>query len=863
MKKIISLVLVLSVLFSLSALPSFAAEVDRDGAIAALDMLQTLEIMQFEYNTNNINVDQKITRAEFAVYFAKLMNVNESTNGTLYYNDVPKTYYAYGAITAMTENGYLSGVENKEYAPDQVILKEHAISAILKAMGYGPLMGYKDGLRSALRKTELDVGVSNNTDLVLGDLILILKNALIANCFEVNEISNDGNKYYEGGTLLYNTRRMDYVEDQRMTGANSASINDESLDGDEFVVGGVKYKSDLSGLSDSLGYSVNMIYYQPSENSDKKIIWLERLETNDELHIFVDEYAEYTSANSTLTYYDKNDKKKSVIIPQGISVVYNGGFTAEDLTDIFSADKYELTLINTDDKGGYDAAIVWRYENRFVNLVDKDTMMMFDRITQTGVSVYEDDYTYFEITNSAGEKVSPFDITPKSIVSTYISKDGSFFKGVISTETVNGPYSGYDEDRGLEVDGKRYKFYNSTGQNDYSGAKSITLYLDSNGYIAYAESNYSSDNMVVAYAFKGNCEDRGLSYAMNLKVLKEDGEIAQYVIEDSVFIDGVRYTEPEKAYAKIQKNEDGSFKPQIMCFTTNKDGKITRIDLSDDNGGSGKVIMKNASQPLTGTNHYKDTMNIIGMNMLVNSGTKIFYVPTDDEVATALDRNFYIQTPVDAQDFSGAISYKITPDEVFYEQYIVRKGALTQTSYSDYKGFFLVEDVFEKINQDDETVMALTGMQMGQKLTLEIDPDIFDLFADENLKNVKSGDILRVAHKDNVLGNARMIYSYGQTAPVSENRDDPVHNARFISGYVHSKDGNVFKLDFENDGQWEQIADMSSYSGNIMVYDSKARDEKVRKGTVSDMTTAVDSGVGSFVVMHTYYMRCWGLVIYK
>ena len=82
-------------------------------------------------------------------------------------------------------------------------------------------------------------------------------------------------------------------------------------------------------------------------------------------------------------------------------------------------------------------------------------------------------------------------------------------------------------------------------------------------------------------------------------------------------------------------------------------------------------------------------------------------------------------------------------------------------------------------------------------------------------------------------------------------------------GHVHSKNGNVFKLDFDNDGKWDQIADMTDYAANIMVYDSQARGEKVRKGTVDDMKTIVDAGTGSFVVMHTYYMRCWGLVIYK
>ena len=256
-------------------------------------------------------------------------------------------------------------------------------------------------------------------------------------------------------------------------------------------------------------------------------------------------------------------------------------------------------------------------------------------------------------------------------------------------------------------------------------------------------------------------------------------------------------------------------------------------------------------------------MNIIGMQMLINGDTKVFYVPTDAEVATARENDFQIKVPKDAEDFAGAVSYKITADEVFYEQYIIRKGAMTATAFVDKEGIFLVEDVIETMDEDGFPIQALVGMQQGKRLTLKIDPDLFDPNKDPKLQNIKSGDVLRVAHKNNVLGRAEMKYSYGSSTSLAENRDDPVHNARFVSGHVYSKNGNVFKLDFDNDGKWDQIADMTDYAANIMVYDSQARGEKVRKGTVDDMKTIVDAGTGSFVVMHTYYMRCWGLVIYK
>lgn len=863
MKRIVSLILVFIILLSVCTVV-WAVDIDRVSVTKSMEFLQMLEIVQKEYDSNNLNLEQKITRAEFAGYLQRLLNISLANSGTLYYNDVPKTYYAFNEITALTEQGYLSGTSAKKFEPDAIIEKEHAYIVILKALGYGAYLELDmNNLDTVLRKSKINKNVSDSNELLFGDLIIMMKNALLANRLEMKGINSNGGVYIEGKTLLYETRRMEYVMGERMTAANGASIYGESVNTESVVIEEREYITSLGNIMDYLGRKVNYVYYEPYEDAKCEIVWIEKSKVLDELNIMVDEYSKYDKATSTLYYFeDGTSYRKSITIPREISVIYNGVFTTENISEIFSQNRYELSLIKTDGST-YDTAIVWAYENHFVNDIDAKSLMLYDSLTKTELSLNEGDYNYFKITTRDGKKLSPEEIEKKSILSTYISKDKSFFRAVVSTETVSGVYGGYDSETGINIDDKSYRFYEQSDKRDYKGAKRLTLYLDCKGYIAHAEASYTSENMLVGYVYKVSCAQDGFSPTIYLKVFGEDGVTYGFSITDSVNVDGVKYNNIEKAYEKFAKDANGNVKPQLMCFTRNSDGRITRIDLSDDNGGSGNVIMQNKVQPAGGIVHFKDTMNIIGMNMLVNSGTKIFYVPTDYEISEADDSDFAISTPVDAQSFNSAVSYKITPDEVFYEQYIVRKGELTETQYSDYEGFFVVDSVIKKLNDKGDVVDAIVGMRMGEKLTLEIDPKVFDLFAVKELQGLKSGDIIRIAHKDNVLGNARLIYSFGQMEPVAENRDNPVHTARFISGYVHSKEGNVFKLDFEGDGTWEQIVDMTNYLSNIIVYDSQSRGDKAYKGTVADMKAATEAGKGSFVVLHTYYMRCWGAVIYK
>lgn len=857
MRRLIGLIIVAFILIT-TAFSVYADDVNRSMVIESLDMLKILDIVPDEYNEKNLDVSQKVTRAEFAVYLKKLLNIDMPASGTLYYNDVPKTHYAYEPITVLTELGYFKGTDKKNFDPDLVMKKEHAEKVLLQTLGYGDYLKIKGNtITTVLSNTEIADDTSTSSELLLGDLFIMMKNSLLENRMEMNSVSAQSKEYTEGESLLYYTRKMKYGEDKLLTAAEGADIYGRITASDIVIIGESEYVTSLDNIADFLGHRVNYIYYEP----DDEIIWIEENKKTEKLFISADESTSFDKTSSTLSYYSDSSKKKSVKISENVTVIYNGAFFEGSVSEVFNKDRYEVTLISLDGTNKYDLALIYAYENYMVGGKDVNEMVLYDSISQKSISFDPDDYTIFKVVNSNGEKTELSNIPEKSIVSAYVSKDKTHFKAVVSTNSVSGKYNGYDKDLGVTVDGKIYKFYDKNKDYEFLGAKTLTLLIDFKGYVVYADVSYVDKNQFVGYAYKALCSDGDYGQTIHIKVLNENGSLESYNVYDTLVLDGTRYKDMNVAYEQFYKEADGDFMPQIMCFTKNEEGKIIAIDRSSEHGGK-NVLVKNQEQPVTSNPYiacFKITQNRIGKNMLVNADTKVFFVPKDEDIETADENNFTVGKPVENQGFSGAVSYKISDNEVFYEQYIVSKQAATKESFTNSEGFFVVDKISQKVNSDDEVSPVLVGMQHGKKLELLIDEDIFSI---EDL-DIKSGDVLRIAHNRGVLNNATVIYSYGQAKPVAIAADDPIAEVRYVSGYAHSKEGTVFKFGFNDASEFDEIIDTASYSGNIMVYDSDARSGKVYKGTLDDLKTWKTSGEGSFVVVQTYNLRVPGVVIYK
>ncbi|MDB5052642.1 MAG: glycoside hydrolase [Bacilli bacterium] len=81
--------------------------------------------------------NQSLTRAQAATVLARAMNL-KNTNPQVkknLYTDVPSNYWAYDSIAAMQQKGFISGIGNGLFAPDEPMTREQMCTLLVQALG--------------------------------------------------------------------------------------------------------------------------------------------------------------------------------------------------------------------------------------------------------------------------------------------------------------------------------------------------------------------------------------------------------------------------------------------------------------------------------------------------------------------------------------------------------------------------------------------------------------------------------------------------------------------------------------------------------------------------------------------------------
>lgn len=855
MKKFLRfMLLVLALIIAVSINASAQGTLSKNTALKYIDVLKSLEIVKSDYDSTSLDESQKVTRADFAIYLTKMMNFDVYDQDTLYYNDVPKTHYAYNEITYLTERMLMSGTGDKRFEPDSVMKKEYAYAVLLRSLGYQDYM-----INGTYTEKAYDVGIAKNVstseDLLLSDLFVMMYNTLMCDTIAIDSFSMANSTYKECNTLLYEIHDMVYERGKFMTAADGASLLGENVSIQDVVIDGNTYTTEIDDIFEYLGYRVNFIYEEVDD--ENKIVWIERIETSDVITIEMNEDSYFDASNWRIEYYE-GTRRKSFKLTQNIGVVYNGRFVAKDISEIFSKGRYHATLIRYN-SSDYNYAIVESYENVMVEYKNDTEETVYDSISDTFINMSSDDYDSFKLLDTNGNELKFDDIKEDCIISVFCSHDKKYFKAVVSNKVVSGNISDISDDYGIAIDGKYYKFYDENASIMDGMIKSATLYLDCQGYVAYADKRFLGNKQFVAYVYRVTTNgDEGL----NFKILNENGKLERYQSSFKLKIDGVKYTD-EEALEQFTKQRDGSFKPQIMVLSLNKDGIITSVTRASDEGGTSNVLVKNKELPnVPGKPWYayaRVSQGIIGINVLFDDNTKVFKVPADEKVKDAEDTQFSVGKPADRQNFSGAVTYKVTDDDIFYEQYIVLKQAST-VNIDKIAQFFVVNKFKPKINEDQEVVTAVSGLLGGIEVEYELD---FSYGMDQEILNAKAGDIYIVGINNNKIASYKKVYDnspenillefYSNT---NEPKDYGEAESRYYLGFVKGRDGTALKIDYENDGVVDQMADLKSGANTIMVYDSDAR-PNLYKGSVSDIMH------GSKIIVNTTYNSNISIVVYK
>lgn len=188
LKRWISLLIILSVLFSMTIIPSAASEPTVQEKAQHLKNLSF-----FSYDNQDVFLNQKVMRAEAAFYATKLLGVADyiGENPSLYNNttfeDVSTSMWYAPYIGYCTSKGILSGVGNNLFKPEDYVTEKAFLVILLGALEYksGIDFNWNNIYTTAFAcglVTDVNylVKTADNTNFTRSDAVTILYNALKA-----------------------------------------------------------------------------------------------------------------------------------------------------------------------------------------------------------------------------------------------------------------------------------------------------------------------------------------------------------------------------------------------------------------------------------------------------------------------------------------------------------------------------------------------------------------------------------------------------------------------------------------------------------------------------------------------------------
>lgn len=416
LKKVIALVAVFAMMVtSVAFAQSYSDVKEDDNYYEAIEMLSKLNILTGDDKDGDGVMDFRpndtITRAEVAAVICRIQDLNNLSQTTTPFTDVPSSHWASGYVAQAAGQGIINGYGDGNFGPEDDVTYEQAVKMFVETLGYTPFVnangGYPTGhLTAAQRYGVVDgvVGASAGAKATRGQIAQMAFNAIDTPIMDRSSYGKDeeftifdgtNNKEFE--TLL--TRDLKVKKFAGVINANqvtSLTSAESSIDTDKKAEIKVKWdgsynsNGDLtsystdnanyavkdinklydaeSGAGELIGYFVDGYAKETDRSGEYDIIAVAANNKNKTAVITLDQF---DSADANKIEYYKNDsdnKTTSLTIENGADVLYNGvaygtvNTTSNNINTLLSDVnvvndcKYsgQITLIDNNSTNGYD-----------------------------------------------------------------------------------------------------------------------------------------------------------------------------------------------------------------------------------------------------------------------------------------------------------------------------------------------------------------------------------------------------------------------------------------------------------------------------------------------------------------------------
>lgn len=838
MQRILSTILVLSVMIACFVSPASAAEDFSEFSTQCIDRLTAFGIFD---DTTEKDI---VTRSGFVSYVLKLINHNAVIgDGEVSVFDDVETNIA--DINEAKRLGIISG-SGTSFFPDQEITGTDAAVMLIGALGYTAAVdknsAYPVGYTKLAGELQLFRGAEAdmNEPLSYEQIAVVFQNAL-----------NTKLMYQETDSRFVKSKditALNYYHDiYRAKDIVNANDKTNLTGGDEMkdnrvMIGDTIYEEGQSGTGDYLGCRVEYYYFDDGKIDMPVIKYAQPDSGTKRLFIEAGDIEGLDDTNR-LQYYDKNERTKSVLIPSDILIVFNGKPSVDIQREDFKPESGSLELLDNDGNGRYDILFIKSYQTVVVNSVFAEYERVRDYVT--GDYVEFKDYERLTI-SVKGIEIDVKDLKKWDILSIAETKDKKYADIVVGRDKASGKIESIDEDI-IKINGEEYRiseYMNNlilNGRIRPESGAAATVYLDSCGEAVICDTSmlagrYGIIISLLVDEIEETCELRILD--------REDGE-QRLGFAKNVTIDGVRCKKREIVDKMCAAMTRTYFGVVPMVYEINAEQQLTKIETPA--GKEMKELCYNEEYyyVCTANTFLKDRRD---GSFFAGSSTFFCYVPDDPKNTEEYKlRNLsQITGDIDQNICAFTIGSSRIADFV-----LIKKGTGSHVVGGG-ESLAIVTGKSTGLDENDEVINLLNVWKNREKTKIPLNNSV-------DADGIEKGDIIFFnRNEDGVAEHISEIYKPGnlKTFAVSA-----VERGR-IAGRVYYKEGTVIGV-VTDLTKPDQMIYFNLYSPPT-IYVCDALSGEVTLGTIDDIQDYASSGeTASDVFIQTNYTRILNVVVYK
>ena len=875
-KKLTTLLLLFTFLFSLPMPKSLGASFFSDNELADysedirfLNAFDVLDLDSFEDQTKTI------TRGEFASVLVSLHGLGDvaqsAANGAAF-QDVPADHAYASQIYTAVQLGFLNGYSSDCFSPDENLLSEHAIVALVRCLGYGAAI---DGSMQQYLAKAAEISLTKNVEVSIGfpinryNLVQLLLNAIDIDFMEgFKKSSGTAYAVVKNKNILSDVfcveRRSGIVTADKYTGLRTSDGTGTSaaleIDGSHFSIP----ETDRSWV----GFHVD--YYVDTDSKDE-IRYIKQSNRNT-VKVLDTEDCDITYNDGIYSYSDKaTGKKRDLKLASGFAVIYNGAVPESSADLTMAPVRGSVTLLDNGAGDGWNVVLVEDLAYCVAELVDTREMRIY---AKRGMEIDLAEAEFIEISDLSGREMGIADIAPGNVILAAVSQDGKVAKLDVSKQTISGEVkqiNGHDGE--VYIDDKQYKLAPCLELDESQLGMKATFMLDRDGYIAsFHANNFDSQvGYLVAADLSG-----GMDEEIRFKIF--DFTLGNYRIlsnNTKMTVDGT-VMKPEEAYryyTELPKDESGKVEVfPILYDETEKRGIIKLVTPYGENQGDESLkLIKKSSDAL----YTQPQGGFYTSGVFPTSSSVIYAIPSDPRDADASEYRRLGTNSFTHDKRYKMEAYRVGDDDLYADILLI--GSASGEFATIVPG--VVMEVARVLLPDlGEIVTKVTvGMSGGAKDLMLFDEDfslgigIVPALSDGSPHEIATGDVIQFGrteyHGVQRATDVSMVFSYeeylkngnGQLFG-SNNIGAVVNDRRYIDGAVYRKDDNLIMLtDKELTGGElpEQIPleILNASRGNVYKLDKVASRQRVINASPNDIIPYSVSGANCSKI---FYYAEWG-----